>query len=230
MSQLRTTNPELTVPRYVRRGLEKLAGLTKESTQELLSVLKEEKASLSGSSMLQRIAARIEEAEGLNDIIYMLLSIYRARQEYGLSTDTLVERMSSDIEELGLSQDQQGQLKERLLEFLSIKSLAVTAKAANVMTSHERIFRKARILTDVRPIFEEDDSGHPAAAVVIHMLKITYQQNDGDAHFFVALDTEDVRKLRDVLNRADKKAANLQSLLEATNVPYLEVRSAESND
>lgn len=216
---------QISVPEDVARSLRKLADLTEELARELFEVLKEEKASLSHGSVPRRVASRFQDTDsaGILDVVRTLLSMYRARQDLGVSTDSLVDDvLSSGIE---LSEEQRKQLKERLLEFLSIDSLMVTAKAFNVLSSHERILVKSQILTDVRPIFKDDDSGEAVAAVLVHMLKLTCRQDGENTDFFIALDTGDVRKLRAVLDRADKKAANLQALLEATKLSYLEVSS-----
>lgn len=223
-------SPELRVPEYVQRGLKILADLTDESSEELLTVLSEEKASLSSRDMSRRVTAKIPGAnrKDIRDIVETLLSMHRARQEYGMSTDTLVSDMTLDTEGLGISESQQKQLRERLPNFLRLDLLAVTAKAFSVMGSHERVVLKTQILTDIRPVFGENDSEKPEAAAIIHTLRITYRQDGEEMDFFAAMDTEDVHKLRDVLERADKKAAGVQALLEAAKVPYLEVSGENS--
>ena len=218
---------ELRVPDFLKQGLEKLGNLPEEAVEELLSLLRGEEAALSSVDISRRVASKTQEFEqkDVEEIVDALLSMYRARQEYGVSTDTLIRDMSS-AEGLETSSEQ---LEERLAKFLDVESLMITAKAFNVMSSHEHVMLKAQVLTDMRPIFREEDAGPPAAAVITHMLKLTYRQDEGEREFFLAMDSEDVRKLREVLERADYKAQSLRSLLQQTEIPSLEVKSASAN-
>ena len=224
MSQVAT--PELSVPEFVKRGLKALAALPEDAVKELLAVLGEERATFASTDFSRRVASKVSgvEEQDVISIIQTLLSMYRARQDYGVSTDVVFGNLASRPDEFEVTSEQRAQIESRLPDFLNLESLTVTAKSFSILTSHERIFIKTQILTDMRPIFGDDDSGKPKAAVIVHMLKLTYRQDEEDVDFFVAMDTEDISKLRDVLDRADKKAASLQTLLEATDVPYLEVR------
>jgi hypothetical protein len=56
------------------------------------------------------------------------------------------------------------------------------------------------------------------------MLRITYHEGDALKSFYLAMDTGDIESLRDVLDRADKKAKNLRPVLENAKVPYLDVQ------
>jgi hypothetical protein len=90
-----------------------------------------------------------------------------------------------------------------------------------VLTEEERIFYSARILTDIRPIFNE--AGNLIeAAVIVHNLKIHFGENGDETDFYVALDTSDIQALREVLDRADEKAKQLQSLLQRSQISYLD--------
>ena len=51
----------------------------------------------------------------------------------------------------------------------------------------------------------------PNAAVVVHTLKLMYHSGDEHDEFFIALDINDVRELRELLNRAEKKDQVLQA-------------------
>jgi hypothetical protein len=102
------------------------------------------------------------------------------------------------------------------------RSLSVTTKALDVLTSQDRVFYSARILTDLRPVFNESGDAIEAA-VIIHNLCIHYGHDDDHWDFYVALDTSDIQSLRDVLDRADKKAGSVEELLRRSGVSYLDV-------
>ena len=94
-------------------------------------------------------------------------------------------------------------------------------KAAGVALDQDHLFYHARILTDVRPVFDEKGDT-VSAAVIIHNLRIHYGENSDHKDFYVALDTGDIQLLREALDRADKKAKRLQELLNASGIVYLD--------
>jgi len=102
-------------------------------------------------------------------------------------------------------------------------SLGTTSKALDVMTEHERILCGARVITDVRSVFA-DPAEKPTAAVIVHMLKISYHQNREHKDFYVALDSSDVRKLKEILQRAELKAKSLSAVLAGTGISILDAQ------
>jgi hypothetical protein len=93
----------------------------------------------------------------------------------------------------------------------------------NVLTAHERIFLTARIFSDIRPVFG-DSIESASAAVVVHNLKITVRRNEKEEDIFIALDNNDLRELKEVVDRAEKKTKALASILEKSHVKFLDVR------
>ena len=116
-------------------------------------------------------------------------------------------------------------LSDRIKSLLSFdKTMAVTAKAFDVMTEHARTFCRARILSDIRPVFTNLDE-FASAAVIIHNLQIGFHEGGTGEHkeFYVALDTNDIQNLKEVIERAEKKTVALEAILNTSKVPYLEV-------
>ncbi len=106
----------------------------------------------------------------------------------------------------------------RLLRFE--QPLGIAAKGLDLWVAHEHTLHALRIVTDVRPVFKADLE-RPGGAVIIHKLNLTYHDGDELREFFVAMDSADIRRLRTLLDRAERKAASLTSLLEASSVPLL---------
>lgn len=113
--------------------------------------------------------------------------------------------------------------QEAILEALSQDTaLAVAAKAAGVMSDHPKVFCHARILTDLRPIFESSVDNPPAAMVAIHTLKIVYHEAGEHREFYVAMDSLDAMQLASLLERAFKKEESLKALSAKTGITLLE--------
>jgi hypothetical protein len=89
------------------------------------------------------------------------------------------------------------------------------------MYEYENVYYKSRTITDIRPVFStEIDSVE--AALIIHTLRIHYHIGAAHKDFYVALDTNDLQQLIDVLERAKVKAEKLKAMLAASNTPHFE--------
>jgi len=124
-------------------------------------------------------------------------------------------------------EEQWAKLRQFLLSGLSLEdTLGTAAKAGYVHTQHERIFFNARIMTDVRHIFHQDVAEKPQAALLVHMLRITERDNQGhkwDKYF--ALDSNDLRKMRALIDRALKKEETLKQLTEKSGVALIDPKA-----
>jgi hypothetical protein len=85
------------------------------------------------------------------------------------------------------------------------------------------VFCSARILSDLRPVFQEPPTA-ASASVIIHNLQIGFHDSGTGDHkeFYVALDAGDLDILKKIIVRAEQKTASLKAILAKANVPYLE--------
>ncbi|WP_191496159.1 hypothetical protein [Mycobacterium simulans] len=97
------------------------------------------------------------------------------------------------------------------------------AKALTLHNEYERIVTDTRILSDIRPVFD-DDEGDPAieAVIVNHTLRFSYTAGDGDHELHFALDASDLKKLKAQIERALEKDKASQALAETANVVVLQ--------
>ena len=112
--------------------------------------------------------------------------------------------------------------RKRIEQLLGIgKAVALTAKAVSVMTAQKRIFTGIRVFSDMRPTFD-DDGDTISAAMIVHNINIHYHQDGEHKEFFAAMNTSDVRKVKEAMERAEKKAEALKSFIQKSGVPYFE--------
>ena len=131
--------------------------------------------------------------------------------------------MSGTPKTLALPANRRDVLQNRLTTLLGFDdSLGVTAKAVDVMTEKSRVFCGARILSDIRPVFATG-SDSATSAVIIHNLQIGYHSSGDHQEFYVALDTEDIKTLKGLIVRAEKKTLALKGMLSKAGMNYLEV-------
>jgi len=159
------------------------------------------------------------------DLVDLLVSLHYIRHDNYLSYDLVefigaivvsaVEFIDSDI-----NRDQLFRNLECLLG--ESNSILITAKALNVMTDYEHVYRSARVITDARHVFSDDSDEKSLAVMVTHMLKIEHDTNEGQESIFLAMDSNDIRKLQKVLDRALRKESELKRISKESEVPFLD--------
>lgn len=84
-------------------------------------------------------------------------------------------------------------------------AIRLVTKAMQLSYDYANLLRKAHIVTDLRPLFNE--SGNSVeAAVVTHTLRVAYHSDDGAHDISLAMDLKDIRNLKEQCERAISKA------------------------
>jgi len=195
---------------------------------ELTSVLGNAPVSFDPRKVLKTAISRVAsisptDAASINEALISLL-LLRARSDES-QTDVIDELSAaiqeSDAEELQLPDEVRANAKNRLSMFLGIPSLLVSSKAISVRLENDKLFSKARVVSDIRPIFGENVKESPQAAIILHQLGIHYFQDGDHKEFFVAMDTDEIQELISSLERAKAKAESLETVLAAANLLHL---------
>lgn len=99
--------------------------------------------------------------------------------------------------------------------------IRLVTKAMELSYDYANLLRKARIITDLRPLF--DDEGEKVeGGVVTHTLRVAYSSDDGGHEVSLALDLQDVKKLREQCDRAIVKANSIRDeFVQSTKKPCL---------
>jgi len=222
------------IPERHSAALADLISMSDEQLRDISSALAKTKPTISPQTLAKRAAEKTEiSSERFQAIIEALTSLIISREQNRLSSEQVAADISRAAAEksLGGLQPSSPKVKEfeqRLVTLLALEQpLGISARALNVLTQHKNVFQWARILTDMRGVFSQGDSPKPIAAMIIHNLEIaTFTDNDL-SKFFAALDTEDLRALARVIDRAIKKERTLKDAIERAGLPYVEVVSSE---
>ena len=218
----------LKIPDEALPDLKKIADINESLFNSFYSVVSKTSPTLRPSQFEQLIVSKTKGIPRgtVRSILSAIFFFYKLKEKLEISARDLTESVvsSAKVSTSGdFSTKSREKLKKRLDLLLNLdKSLGVTAKALDVMTEHERIFCSARIVSDIRPVF----SGGPkeaSGAVIIHNLQIGFHSNGEHEDIYFALDTDDIQMLKDVIDRAEKKTIAMQSILNKSHVPYLEV-------
>lgn len=133
--------------------------------------------------------------------------------------DEGVERVALDV---ALGSGGTAVAAERLSKLASCQVVWLGAKAAWLITSHERTLRSAHVFSDLRPVFS-DEGERLVASVMVHSLMLTLT-NDNSTFLSIAMDDRDLRALASTVARAIKKSEEMRKTFSTVPIlPVLEV-------
>lgn len=206
-------------------GLQKLAALSDEAFVKFASALDKISAIIKPRRMTERIAEHVPDLplEDVRDIVYVVMALHSVRLSNNMKVDQFINDVRETIDRSGrkLSEDtNKNILLQRIVSVLSNKSLLVAAKATQVQRQHGSVFGNSRILTDMRPIFSDDEPMKLEGALLVHIMKFTYFGDSGDMkEFYLALDSDDLKDIRKDLDKAEEKAKILRQHMTSSNLP-----------
>ena len=224
------TRSALKLPDAVQEALQKLIELPEDQYEELKQAVGAAEPSLAAEVVCKSVAdGTTVPPETSTQITMALLGIQRAQRRGNVDMVVLLEDVWNAVKDNISLQDGDGSSHQRLTDRLyglltGGNAVFVTSKANELMTEHPHVYcpTGTHISTDIRPIFTADM--RPSAAVIVHQLEITYHADpDGERRrFFVALDISDIRHLKALLERAEKKEAILGATIVDAKMAYLE--------
>lgn len=165
----------------------------------------------------------VEDAQGLAEALVSLAS-----QQAEWSSEELA-RMIGESDSLELEPAARTALSDQLLGVLSLAPIARAGRGINVLSEQQNMLTRARIMSDVRPLFEEDATELPRGAVILHTLVLDFKDGRSDETLVVALDRTDLESLRDGVARALDKDDTLRRWLAAAGVNRFDVEVRESS-
>lgn len=153
-----------------------------------------------------------------------LLGLYAAKRANRFTPQQIVQNLTKDLSQIEESRWTEQQLRdwrqlEPLLEELfSVGAVETASKAVDLAYEYANLFHTARVVTDIRPVFDEE-ANRVTAAVISQTLRLYFSSEDGDHSLSVALDQQDLERLRDSCERAIRKARTAQNLIAACQLP-----------
>lgn len=99
---------------------------------------------------------------------------------------------------------------------LNSSVLHASVKALSLIGDHDKLFISSRILTDIRPVFDDDVLNATLACLVTHTLKLSIRVDGRPQNIFVAADSEDLIQLRETIDRALDKGKTLADVIRSS--------------
>jgi hypothetical protein len=174
-----------------------------------------------------------ESVEGVDEndsreTISSLLSLAVASIAHSYSAADVAEAVATSPT-LGLEDEKATRFRDFLSAFLSIEAVRMFAKSVDLLQERDHLGYLFRIISDLRPLFDEQISA-PSGAVILHELRIVYYENGQSQSFAVSLDLADLLSLREAVERAIEKHDVLSALVADSGITDLTGVLEEDSD
>ncbi|MGH6936680.1 MAG: hypothetical protein ACRED2_10950 [Methylocella sp.] len=120
-------------------------------------------------------------------------------------------------------------LVPKLNDLLNLQAVHLVSATLDLSYEHENLYSRARILTDIRPMFSRDAT-KIEAAVVSSILYLRFENIEGGRELSIAMDESDVKQLMKQCERALKKAATARNLMDGVAKVPTVITGEENHD
>jgi hypothetical protein len=215
--------------RLPREALDDLAHLARNAAnlKAVASVVASRLPTLSPGTGLSRVSQLVEKEAGVRSqdaqrILNTIANLYRVMNRLSLKAQAFVEAISPSVES-HLSRTSDSQLlaawkesthavAELLGAITDEHPIAIQAKAEQLSLAHRNVLVDARLLTDVRPVFNSGGD-RVIEALISHVLLLGFTEADEIRTLEISLDADDVARLKRLCERAETKAITLRKAL-----------------
>jgi hypothetical protein len=194
----------LRVPDQHRAALIQLTNLDQAVLTDLLQAIE------SSESSLERMQEAVTSAvPGADEALFSaLLSLAAFRTSHGISAETTAAALRETLgNEAGSG---------NIVPVLAAPRLVRIAKAYDLSEAYERKLHSFRILTELRPVWDEEKIATPEEFVITHQLELTFLRNDQVETLLVAVDGSELPGLLYQVQRAQEKDSSLQEHVRTT--------------
>jgi len=168
-------------------------------------------------SSLAELSESVSQGVGLSQtdartVMGTLLALHRLRSQLELSSDKFFEGLAVCVAEQAPKRGQEDLLGLWESGMCAIRAaldddsaFGILDKATELIYSHQNVLREARVLTDLRPVY--DNAGARIVRMVVtHQLVMDYLDGSSRKRLYVAIDADDLKKLEEQCRRAEDKA------------------------
>ncbi len=132
-----------------------------------------------------------------------------------VDVDDLVQNLpesmlSTDPDENTKTREAWSAIADSLKSLLQCEKIHVAIKAQGLAYDYANLYRSAKIMTDIRPVFDAS-AEQIFGSIVSFTLRLDFDSRDGDHNLSVAMDQGDVKKLMEECERALRKAQTAKS-------------------
>ncbi len=178
-----------------------------EALRKVLAAVTADQVTIRSGKILASISAGVgtENAGAVRRVLFGLATAMRRRS---VEAKDVLDGVAQTLRAQWSKEDLERwtECRDTLEALLRAESVVLATKAADLASDYDRCCLTSRVLTDLRPVFNEGGD-KIVGTVITHTLRMEYMTPEGEQHSVsVAMDMEDVRGLHDACARAMLKA------------------------
>ncbi len=200
------------IPDDVFPGFTELAKLPHEKVVKFASFLRNITVRINFEDFLSEIDDYLSsqlKIRSSRQIVETLISLGDLIGKANFNSEVTATSLTESFKELSaeeLTSKELKALKSNLILILSnSQNLKLTLKALELAHEGENVFREAKIITDIRVIFNEDLDEKGRNSMILHRLHIAFKKNKRPDDIYMTMDLQDLNLLRDGIDRAIRK-------------------------
>lgn len=225
-------------PDSIIQGFSKIGQLSDDQVQTIVEYLNISEFGRDSDKVYEDLKSKPslkkEKEENLVLVIKTVYSLLR----FGDKSEESKQRRVSDLVESAIEQAAGTKVKivpEKLTQYLNVfysisGRTKQTIKGFQLLQDNQKNLIDARIVTDIRIVFDDDvDTTKVDNAVIVHNLKLEFNENSDIKEVFLALDSNDVVLLKEVCSRAIKKESILRQKAGSVPIRFLSLEEKDNN-
>jgi len=216
----------LTIPERFHQGFKYFFDLTDKKQDALIKTINDLQMGLSPSKITEEISQKLKlDKSRTEEIVDVLFSLIRAKESFDDDLELFVDRIVDALEGAKIVKAKpKKKLSDLLFKFLNLRgSFYFTFKGIDLSTERQKILSESKIFTDIRPIFGDSKDYNINCSLIIHNLKIEYFEDAKQKNIFFALDSKDLKDLKDIIIRAQEKEKAIEKQYKKSNISFLEI-------
>lgn len=208
------------IPTQDIEGFKIILNLSNKLIDKINSKIELSQSVLSPSQLAERLSAETSlNEEDCRKILKIIHSLSTLRKDDDLSKQDIVSEIIDSLKELDEEpfklEKNWKQLEKNLTLLLSNEEkISLGFKSIHLSWEFDKIYMESKIMTDIRPVFEEEIDKNINSGIIVHSLKIEYHlSNDTHQKIFIKLDSDDLKELKEQIIRAEKKEQKIKESL-----------------
>lgn len=172
------------------------------------------------------------DVEKVDSLVRLLLSLGSLSRQHELSVTELLAGIRASLEASGWTDQELARWAEVETTFGSMvdsPKVLVVSKATDLTYDYANLLQTAKLITDIRPIFDKG-ANVIQGSVVSYTLRLHFDNREGNHSLSIALDEEDVLRLKAQCDRALRKAQLARTVMAGkAEIPTI-IAGAKSDD
>jgi hypothetical protein len=200
------------IPDRLVPGFRVLFGLSKEVQEKLVDHIIRKPIGTSIETLIDTVPKEIAGTrEEFGTFISLLEPLYDAHKETQLPLDEFVSEFTSSLDEAKIPIPNKEDFEQLLRKLLAEnKNYQLTEKLSDLVREGDRIFSTTRIVTDIRPMVDDEDDGSILGLIVVHQLRISFVENNERKSSYFLLNRTDLEELEKAIVRAKNKESTFK--------------------